>query len=443
LKKYVILIFLLIAMPAFADNILNITGVSTSSIYMNSKVPGPMLNLSLNVTVPSGGLVNITAINVTFFTSAGAPLNLTNISSVDVRNASNSFVFGSNSTLNITTNNVTISFPNGIVVNGTQNSTVTIFVNISSSATLALNFTINITSNYSVYTTANDNFTIYGGSAQARSSMVQDLHANATVSPRIVDTNVTNQTFIFNFTPTGRDRIWNITLTLPVGYNITNITSVKQSDGEILYTASPNIVVSFRDNVAHINSTGTNRFAASGSIVINMTANTNGTAISSSEFVVRFLGSEGNLTNVAPDVINNQTNVTTTALLTVVSTQVAKGAAVVNGTDYWEFNVTLNVTQVVTGMIQFKMTNWSGSGGINLGLTNGTDFYASFRNQSIVNNSALFNITNEYNLSQGLLYTNAGPNNLITIVLRMVIPLGTTISSSWQSTFNTVFRAAP
>ena len=89
MKKYVILIFLLIAMPAFADNILNITGVSTSSLYMNSKVPGPMLNLSLNVTVPSGGLVNITAINVTFFTSAGAPLNLTNISSVDVRNASN------------------------------------------------------------------------------------------------------------------------------------------------------------------------------------------------------------------------------------------------------------------------------------------------------------------------------------------------------------------
>jgi len=83
-----------------------------------------------------------------------------------------------------------------------------------------------------------------------------------------------------------------------------------------------------------------------------------------------------------------------------------------------------------------------------MALTNQTDtsgalFYASIRNQSLVNSSSSFNITNEYNLTQGLQYTNAGPNNLITVVLRMVIPIGTTISNSWQSTFNTLFRATP
>ena len=446
MKRFVILIFLLaVASPVFADNILNVTGISTSSIYMNSKTPGPMLNLSLNVT-PGGSFVNITAINVTFFTSTGAPLNLTNISSVDVRNASNGFIFGSNSTLNISTNNVTISFPNGIVVNGTQNNTITIFVNISSLATLALNFTVNITSNYSIYTTANDNFTIYGGSTQARASQSQDLHANASVSPRIVDTGVINQTFIITITPTGMDQIKNLTITLPSGYNITNVTSVKQSGTEVLYISSPTALAIFRANIAQVNRTGTNIFSSSGGIIINLTVNTNSSAITSSEFVTRMIGA--NLTNVAPDVVGNNTNVTTTALLTVVSTQVTKGAAVINGTDYWEFNITLNVTQTTTGVIQFKMSNWSGTGGLSMALTNQTDtsgalFYASIRNQSLVNSSSSFNITNEYNLTQGLQYTNAGPNNLITVVLRMVIPIGTTISNSWQSTFNTLFRATP
>lgn len=441
MKKYVILVFLLaVASPAFAaGNILNITGTSLAPTYINSKTPIAMLNLSLNVTNPSGSLVNITAINITFYTASGTPLNLTNISSVDVRNST--LIFGINNSINITVNNVTISFPGGIIVNGTQNRTVWVFVNVSTSATLALNFTINITSNNSIYTSdSNDNFTVYGGSAQSQGSQIQDLHANASVSPRTVDTNVTNQTFIFNITPLGRDFIKNFTITLPVGYNITNITSIKQSGTEILYIASPTAEVSFRDNIAQINRTGTNIFA-SGEIIINMTVDTNGTVIPSSEFAVRMIGA--NLTNVAPDVAGNNTNVTTTQLLTIMNTQVTKGAAVVNGTDYWEFNITLNVTQTATGMLQFKMSNWSGSGGINLALTNGTDFYVSLRNQSVLNNSALFNVTNNYNLTQGLHYTNAGPNNLIAVVLRMVIPIGTAISSSWQSTFNIVFRAAP
>ena len=441
MKKYAIfaLILAVIAAPAFAGNFLNITGTSVSPLYINSKTPTALLNLTLNVT-PGGSAVNITSINVTFFTSTGTPLNLTNISSVDVRNAT--MTFGSNSTLNISTNNVTISFPAGIWINGTsQNQTINIFVNVSTSATLALNFTINITSNNSVYTTSDDTYNITGGSLQSRGSQIQDLHSNASVSPRIVDTNVTNQTFIFNITPTGRDLIKNFTITLPVGYNITNVTSVKQSGTEILYTVTPTVEVSFRDNVAQINRTGANFFAVSGDIIINMTVNTNGTAVSNSEFAARMIGA--NLTGITPDVVNNQTNVTTTALVSIYSTQVTKGAAVVNGSDYWEFNITMNISQVVTGTLQFKMTNWSGAGGINLAPTNGTDFYASLRNQTVVNNSAAFNITNDYNITQGIQYTNAGPNNLVTVILRMVIPVGTTISSSWQSTFNTLFRAAP
>ncbi|MBI4163019.1 MAG: hypothetical protein HY513_05020 [Candidatus Aenigmarchaeota archaeon] len=435
-----LIIAMIFASPAFAGNFLNVTGTSLAPPYINSRTPTAMLNLSLNVTDPSGSIVNITSINITFYTSSGTPLNLTNISSVDVRNST--LIFGSNNSINITVNNVTVSFPNGIVVNGTQNRTVWIFVNVSSSATLALNFSINITSNYSIYTAdASDNFTVFGGSSQSQGSQVQDLHANISVSPRLVDTNVTNQTFIINITPLGRDVIKNITITLPVGYNITNITSVKQDGSELAYAAGPTVVFSFRDNIAQVNKTGSNLFSSSGHIIINMTANTNGTAISSSEFAVRFLGA--NLTGVAPDVLNNNTNVTTASLISVYSTQVSKGAAVVNGTDYWEFNITINISQTVTGMLQFKMTNWSGSNGINLALTNGTDFYASLRNQSVSNNSTVFNAMNDYNITQGIQYTNAGPNNLITVFLRMVIPVGTSISNSWQSTFNMLLRATP
>ena len=197
----------LICGTAFAGNFANITMTSDAPLYVNTNTPTSVLNMTFNVT-PGGSAVNVTGINLTFFTSAGAPLNLTNFTSVEIRNETN--IFGSNNSINVSSNNITITFgTTHLFINGTsRNQTIGVFVNISQSATLRLNFTVNITSNYSVHVQdASDNFTIYGGSIQSRGSQVQDTHANVSMWPRIFDTNVTNQTIVYNFTITGRDKI--------------------------------------------------------------------------------------------------------------------------------------------------------------------------------------------------------------------------------------------
>ncbi len=442
----VALILILTSSTVFAGNYANITMATDAPIYINTKTPTSVLNITFNVT-PGGSAVNFTGINLTFFTSAGAPLNLSNITSVEVRN--DTHVFGSNSTINATSNNVTVTFSTThLFVNGTsRNMTVGVFVNFSLSATTRLNFTVNITSNNSIYSTdSSNNYTIYGGSLQSRGSNVQDTHANVSVWPRIFDTNVTNQTIVYNFTITGRDKINTTSIIFPSGYSIVNITNVTV-DGSLLTLAT---TCPTTETTKYCSDIGTNRVnltyggITSGSFItvtlkVNTSVSTVGTQTINSTITSH------NLTDAYSDIINTSSKISN--ILSVISTNVVKGAAVVNDSDYWEFNFTINVTETVTGMLQFKMSNWSGGGGLSIALTNQTDpagarFYASLRNQTSLPGAGILNLSTDYNLTNGISYTSLSSGTLVSVILRMVIPTGTSISNTWQTTYAMLFRTS-
>ena len=130
-------------------------------------------------------------------------------------------------------------------------------------------------------------------------------------------------------------------------------------------------------------------------------------------------------------------------MINVSNVALAKGAAIVNGTDYWEFNFTVNFTANVTGTIQFKLTNWTDASSppdtINLNTTGGV-YYASLRNNSanFSDPNAKFNVTN--------VYGDIGINRTVTdgssatFILRMIIPAGSAVSSTWAATYNWLFR---
>ncbi len=446
MRILIALLLIFLSAPVFAGNYANITMASDAPIYVNTKTPTSILNITFNVT-PGGSAVNVTGINLTFFTSAGAPLNLSNFTSVEIRNETN--VFGSNSSINVSSNNITITFSTThLFVNGTsRNMTVGVFINLSLSSTLRLNFTVNITSNNSIYTTdSSDNYTIFGGSLQSRGSNVQDTHANVSVWPRIFDTNVTNQTIVYNFTITGRDKINTTSIIFPSGYFIVNITNVTV-DGSLLTQAT---TCPTTETAKYCSDIGKNRVnltyggITSGSVIaVTLTVNTSTTAVGVQ--TVNSTLTSHNLTEVYTDIINTSAKITN--ILSVISTNVVKGAAVVNDSDYWEFNFTVNVTESVTGMLQFRMANWSGNGGLSIALTNQTDpggarFYASVRNQSSLSGAGLLNVSNEYNITKGISYTSLSSGTLVSIILRMVIPTGTSVSNTWQTTYAMLFRTS-
>jgi len=126
----------------------------------------------------------------------------------------------------------------------------------------------------------------------------------------------------------------------------------------------------------------------------------------------------------------------------VTNITASKTTAIVNGTDYWEFNISVNFTDMLTGLLQFKMTNWNNTEGKPvIPLTNGTDSFATLRNAFDFSSAAKYNITNDYNLTSGLSYSSTGPG-LQTIFLRMIIPSGTEIASTWFSTYSMIFRSS-
>jgi hypothetical protein len=304
----------------------------------------------------------------------------------------------------------------------------------------------NINKSYDVGTTQEDNVTI-GSSNISSESQIQDAHATASVSPKFADTNVTNQSFGYTITPTGSDTFNIINITLPTGYTITNVTEVRYGASVLYNSTYSSAAVTFLDKLVNVNySIG---FTTSGGIIsINFTANTNSSQVASTPFASTVSG--GNLTyvNTTTETVN-ATNVTTKQLFNVLGVTAIKTSAVVNGTDYWEFNLTLNFTEnlnVTGGLIQFRMTNWSSAEGYNLPLTNQSElsnttaYYASLR----LSNDAtkIFNISNVYNFTQGISIAPVA-NYLYYVVLKMIIPSATNVSSTWWSTYYTLFRSSP
>lgn len=435
LKIVFIVVLVFFISPVFVNPVAgdaNITAwANKAPLYANTRQNISMVNITFyakNATVVLSGM------NVTL-TGTASPGNIS-VVRVFTNDTSGTLLGSNNTWTNTSTYNYTfVNFTSNYVITSETNVTLFILYEVANNAKPRATFGANVT-----IRDINANDTIGNDTATPVNSslvQIQDVHANASISPRIVDTNVTNQNFYYNITPTGSNAINWTRIVVPTGYTITGLVSIYHDDTFALTGVT--------------NQTGTNdiniTFATPTTypILVNLTINTNNSAQVSTAFYSNISGS--NLTWVATDVINNQTNVTTKTLINYTFVNAIKSAAYVNGTDYWEFNFTLgfNLTssESLNGLIQFKMTNWTDSAGRNLSIINSTgSSLASLREGADFNNTNKFNITNDYNITTGISKTSLSAG-FVYLTLRMIIPLDTPVSSTWWSTYSMIFRSLP
>ncbi len=428
-----IAVMLFFSMPIFAAG--NLT-VSRSSLltpaYINTG-SNALMNITLNATV---GNVSITGIVINLTGSS----TVSNFSTFLIYNDSDNngavgvseALLGSNATFNATTNSTVVNLSISVPANTERH--LLLVLNVSSLATLRTNVSINITSNTSITTGGSDNITIPGGYINTTLAQIQSVHANATITPRFVDTSVPNQTFVYEIKPTGVEAISNITINLPAGYALRWLESIERA-GSNDTSLSANSTNSSIINIT-INTPTTN------TVRVYFKANTSANPVNSSAFSSIITGS--NLTNVAADPSNLTVNVTTRQLINVTNVNAIKTSALINGTDYWDFNFTLNITATTSGLIHFRMDAWNNTAGQTISLTNQTEissstfYYATFRQ----NDANMMNVTTYYNYTRGI-SLSATENTLYYMALRMVIPSGTPVSSSWWTTYSLLFRSSP
>lgn len=421
----------LLAGPVFAVGNVTVTGAGLmpNSNFTNSNTSAVFLNLTFSVTTETGSrIVNITQLNI----SLGNGSTTGNVSAVELYLYNDSTVIGS-AIMNLNSTAFNVSIPNTLVVNSSSNASIIVRFNITFNATTRQLISAILGSAADVLVNDASNVTV-ASAILSNATQLQNIHANVTVEPKFVDTNAINQTIVYFITPTGKDGLNRTVVWIPSGYNLTNISTVEvdgsNSTGGVTITTASN----------YINVTMTS--ATAQKIKISFNVNTSATRVSSAAFSAYIDG--GNLTNISSEPIPaGSANVTTQQLINVSNVALAKGAAIVNGTDYWEFNFTVNFTANVTGTIQFKLTNWTDASSppdtINLNTTGGV-YYASLRNNSanFSDPNAKFNVTN--------VYGDIGINRTVTdgssatFILRMIIPAGSAVSSTWAATYNWLFR---
>ncbi len=446
---FVLAILLLLISPVFAAGNMSVTATSLAPIYANTNTSITALNLTFNVIQAGGNVVNITAINITINATAG------NVSFAELRNATGA-TLGINSTV-LTSTSFFVSITGGFAVTNTANRSMIVILNISRYATRQLNISVNI-STAGIFTddtadnmTFNSSSGVISNSSVSHGVQIQDLHANVSVSPRFVDTSAINQSFVYTIVPTGTDSIKSVLIWIPSNFTNINITSVT-IDGSNM-TAHTNTTIGNMINITP-NTPTSNR------IEVYFTSNTSATPVASSLFnssIYGALSSSGlaNLSNITIDTTTvDAANVTTKQMLNVSDITITKGTAIVNGTDYWEFTFTLNYTTTTStsGLIQFKMTNWANNANQTLSITSATGATAicgvtncaTLRSESSFNTTNKFNVTNDYeSFTKGLNASSVVQNSTIAVILRMVIPSGTPISSTWQTTYGILFRSSP
>lgn len=426
-KEFFILIALLSVAPVFAANLTAWGDAASLTMYANTRQNVTVLNMTFyGWEMP----ISITALNVTF-TGSGT---VGNISAVRVLNKTESLLGINTTWANFTNRNTTlINFSTPLNVTAHGNQTILIVYELYNSAMSRVTVGANVTSVADVV--ANGTIT-NTTSLPANSSLVQlqHMHAGGNITPRYVDTNVTNQTFIYNITPSGVDGIRDINITLPDGFTSLVLVNVTRGGSVLIagdYTAA---VGGNTINITLVTPTTL-------PLVVNFTANTNATGVLWGLFNATVSGS--NLTSVPTDVVNNQTNVTTKQLANVTNIRATKNSAYLNGTDYWEFNFTINITagESTTGLLQMKMGNWTDASGVIIGLSNSTDNFATLRLTADFNTTNKVNVTSQYDSTHGVVVT-ANQNSPITVVLRMIIPSSvSTASSTWAATYNMIFRS--
>ena len=450
MKRYFLLLIsvfgLYFSFPVFAATLSITSNPVNLTAYNNTGTNVTMLNLTLNLTGENS--VNVDNIIVTFNSTNGS-LNAsqTNLSVClynSTVNSSNNLGCGTvwNVSGNVNQTNITLS--NFNITNSTEKNLLIVY-EVYRNVTTPINISLYINDNSSI-TLSNSSVIIDNSTFPISSNFtqIQDLHASASISPRYVDTNVENQTLSYLVNVTGDDQINDTKIIIPNGYTFIKLVDCQiDLNGDNVVDISSCDVSGISGGDSQINITQSVK--KNGWIRVNFTANTSSTSVNSTAFNSIIDG--GNLTGIPTDVTNGSTNVTTKQLINVTNVAIMKNTAVVNGTDYWEFNFTLNISANVSGLIQFKMNPWnSSSANATLNLTNATTgnitYYASLRNESSFSTTNKFNVTNEYNITQGI-SLNATENNIYHVFLRMVIPLGTPIASDWWTTYSMLFRALP
>ncbi len=427
-SAYVILAMLLFSSPIFAANITTVVNSASSTAYVNTRANVTVLNITIFANITP---VTILGVNITFAGNSTPQ----NVSIIRVLNSTNAGLLGQNTTW---TNNNTVNFTfvnftssGNLNLPAHQNQSLLIVFEIHENATPTFKVAANVTSSSSI----SANVTVTNTTAlPANSSLVQiqNVHANASITPRFVDTSVINQSFFYVIRPTGTDGINKTVLNIPVGYTLVSLDSVEH-DGTNNTAGITNLTSPNQINVTLSTPT-------TSTIILRFKLNTN----SSDKLNLAFNSTleNGNLTNVATDVFGTNTTVYTQQIVNITSVTPIKNAAYLNGTDYWEFLFSLNFTVNVSGRLQFNMSSWNSSSSI-INLNSSGTHYATIRSNSNFSSQSTINITNEHNMSSGIAFNTSSISNS-SIYLRMVIPSSvTTVSSSWWAVYTIIFRSDP
>src|SRR3989338_954084 len=435
-----LLLFLLVVAPVFADANLTINGTGIPGDFINTRQRTPMLNLTFNLSESLGTgpsfAVKMSYINVTINSTSG--MNISNITAIEIINASGN-VIAANTTLK-TDDTFFVYFgslSDGAFVinsNNTNRTNLIISINVSGSAHVGNNTRVNVTSNASFGFAVIDsgiNVTLNTNQSATNLSTIVNLHANVSVTPRYVDTLVLNQTFLIVINVTCSDSVQKLTVTLPSDFTNVTIVNVKRDGDSVTSGGSTLTDNRTTNNVINI----TMNAPATSYIIINFTANTTSTTASNTTINatirnVRF--------NASADENNNGVKISHIIIIDRIIG--SKLTALPNGTDYWEFNFTLNFSANVSGGFMFRMLDWTDNASRTINVNTSSASNAEVRLDADGTKSA--NVTNSYNLSAYLPMTLVSTSQQ-RIALKMILPAGTATSSTWWSTYFMLFSTDP
>lgn len=437
-RFYPILFFLFLFNIVVAQEL----SIDSSSIalptFENTKKNLTMINLTLNLSGVKA--VKIESISIKLNTTSNKNANETNLV-VCVFNSSSSLI---NCSSNWKGNETNITFSNLVITNDTVTNLL-IVAQLNENLFTPLNFSILLENNDSI--ALNDSGVIITGNFPISSEFIEvhDLHANGEIRPRFVDTNVVKQKFIVIINKTGDESFDRVHILLPSILNLSNVTLYEWGTGQDS-CSSPGCV--FSGNEINITRSGTNY------LKITFLATTiNTTSVGSIEAKIY----NSYLSDVDVDEkTTGSFNVTIKNLLQIIDQNVMKGAAIINGSDYWLFNITFNLTAPVNGTFQFKMSNWTrwSNSSFSIPLVSNNYYYAWFgKNLTTikaqgVSNSSTSNdrtfITNTYGQeTHGLSFSYS--ESPFTIFVKMIIPNNSSYCcySDWFAQFWALFRATP
>ncbi len=457
MKKILLILIILsiFSIPGFATQLyVNKTDVSFGK-YVNTGTNLTMLNLTFNLT----GVNNITIyqITVALNTTSGKNANETNLT-VCAYETDLSNLLGCSG--NWTNNQTNISFSTNMTVNNTNISNMLIVAHLNTTVYTPLNFSLYIPANTSIE--RNDTSVLVNGTFPISSEFteVHDLHATAYVSPHYVDTNVVNQTIKLILNSTGRDNITFVEIKIP------SVLPSEKVNGTIIETSGDFNTLHENDctptgntcnynsttNIIRINISASDTIPDIKGLTLYILSNTSSSP-SNSTFTVNI--SNQYLNTTATEASSGALNVTTKQLLQVTKQGIMKNSAVVNGTDYWLFNITFNLTAPVNGTLQFKMDNWTipSNENISMLLVNSSeDYYAwigtnltTLRAQQPANSTNATDrtyITNDYGeATHGLSISNLSS---FIVYVKMIIPTNAPCCyPNWYTQFWALFRVLP